>query len=202
MSEPRNFVKVTSPVGKLLYPQSLQKPNTKFDPDGVWQASYVLPAEEGLAFKEQLQEIFEEQIIPAVKEHNKIRKKVKVSDLPIEEDEEGNIVFKLKMKTKMGKKKTKPTIVDSEGNPVTVSLASGSEGMIGLTLYGWFSPSLGIGLQLQPTAVSLTEIVEYQAGSGFDFAISQEALAAKAEEDDYDDEESEEEEDEEDDEDF
>ena len=179
MSEPRNFIKITSPVGTLQYPQSLQKPNTKFDPEGVWQADLILTPEEGLAFKDKIQEIFDEQISPAVIEYNKLKKKVKVKDLPIEEDEEtGNLIFKLKMKTKTGSgKKQRPIIVDELGKPLdpSISLASGTKAKVGIQLYGWYSPALGMGVRLEPKAVSVTEVVEYQADSGFGFEIDSKA---------------------------
>jgi len=175
MSEPRNFIKITSPEGVLNYPQSLQKPNTKFDPEGVWQADLILSPEEGLAFKDKIQEIWDEQIKDSVIDYNNLqKKKVKTKDFPIEEDDEtGNIVIKLKMKTKTSAGKAqRPIIVDSKGKPLfDVSLASGTKALVGIQLYGWYSPALGMGLRFEPKAVSVTELKEYQADSGFDFAI-------------------------------
>lgn len=178
MSEPRNFIKVTSPEGTLNYPQSLQRPNTKFDPKGCWQADLVIPAAEGLAFKEQIEQLFEEQIEPSVRDYNKLsKKKVPIKAPSIKEDEEGNLIFKLKMKTETSSgKKQRPILVMENGQPLgDVSLASGTKARVGIKLTGWYASAMGIGVRLEPAAVSITDLVEYIPDSGFDFAVDRAA---------------------------
>lgn len=173
--EPRNFIKITSPEGILEYPQSLQKPNTKFDTNGIWQCNLILPAEEGLAFKEEIEKLFENEIVDAVKSYANLKKKPKLKPLAIEENEDGTLTFKLKMKTTLGKKKIRPIIVGEDGQPVDAQLATGTKAKVGIVLYGWHSASMGIGVTMQPRAVSISEVVEYQAESGFDFNIDSSA---------------------------
>lgn len=168
---------ITSPKGSTKFAW-LTEPDTKFDAAGVYQTDLVVPAEEAAPFIEKMEELFEN----AWKAECQTKgKKLKKAALPWDENEEdGTVSFKFKLKasieTKKGTMVRKPALFDAKGkplNPKTIKIGNGSVVKISFTPYLWFSPSVGFGLQLQIAAAQIIELKEW-AGGDRDYGFGQE----------------------------
>ncbi|WP_027708295.1 hypothetical protein [Zooshikella ganghwensis] len=167
-----NFV---TPRGILGPYPHLNKADTKFDSDGVYDARLIISPEAAKPLIAQIEKRFEEHYQKLCQELRK--KKLKKADLPFEEDEEtGNVVFKFKVKAK-GKRKDgtiftrRPILYDTKNNviPEDKILGQGSEVRISTVFYHWYAPSTGVGITLQPEAVRVYQLEEYafQANASF-----------------------------------
>ena len=145
------IVKARSPKGKASWPK-LFKPDTRFNPEGVYQTGLIVSKEDAAPFIQQIEEIF-------TNEHGAA--KLAKASMPYKEDEDGNIVFSFKSKRK-------PMVVDSQGKPIEVELNVGSGSTIkvacGLNPY---SVAGRVGVSAYLNAVQILDLVEYSSG-GFD----------------------------------
>lgn len=215
---------ITTPKGVLgAYPY-LSTPDTKFNADGEYKASLILPLEEALPLIEAAEEAFKEAYADECRAKKK--KSLKKADMPWDiDEEEGTATLRFKLKSKI-QTKTKGTmtrrvkIFDAKGKlipkPAGLKEGGGSEVKIAYQYYFWYSPTVGFGLQLQLEAAQIITLVEYSGGGGgFGFGEEEGGFDADDadlggddfdddEESDFDDEEGSEEDegDDEDDEDF
>lgn len=180
---------IISPAGKAAYPR-LNKPDTKFDADGVYKCPLIVDTdtEKGGKFKEYLDNQYEEAFEAAVKKcvedgsfktEALARKKIKRADLPytVVEDEDGEetslIKVNFKMKAKVKSRKTgetfelKPKVFDAHKQelPKCPAVYSGSILKVAFKPIFWFTKQLGAGVKLQLEAVQIIELV---SGSGGD----------------------------------
>lgn len=102
-------MKFVSPKGRASYPK-LTKPDTKFNPEGVYSVGLIVDKEAAAPFQAKIEEAYVEEFG---------QKAVAKANWPWSENEEGEIVFKFKSKNK-------PTLFDSKGKPIKSELNVGS----------------------------------------------------------------------------
>ena len=123
MSDKPTFEVFTTPVGELVYPW-LTKPDTRYDPDGLFQTKLLLPFELAQPLIAKLEAVLTDFV-----QQQDIKKQNSYGVAPVYEDEldddgnpTGNVLFKLKMKHRVTPKEG-----DSfEQTPVVVHANDGS----------------------------------------------------------------------------
>lgn len=182
---------IISPKGKASYPR-LNKPDTKFDPNGVYKAPLLVDTDEqaGGEFKELLDDLADQAFEQAVKQAVEAgayktealaRKKVTRADLPytVVEDEDGEetsvIKVNFKMKAHVVTKKgdefdLKPKVFDAHKNELAKCPAvySGSILRVAFKPVFWYTKKLGAGVKLQMEAVQIIELVSGSEGGDAD----------------------------------
>jgi hypothetical protein len=151
-----NMVKYTTPKGVAQYPY-LDKPDTKFNPQGDYKLNLVLDNE------------IDKKFVAVSKEVK--GKRVKKADPPyfseIDDDgnETGNIIFKLKQKAEITSKtgKTinmKVRLFDSKGKPLNnVAVWGGSKVKCAGSLMPYYTPTLGVGVSMKLAACQVIDLV-------------------------------------------
>lgn len=174
--------KLTSPKGRAKYPW-LNQPDTRFNPDGEYRVSLLLPADskEAQAFMEKLDELADEAVEKAKNDLIEDGKKAQANKVTrndpyvMEEDKEtgeetGNVEFKFKMKAKVYSKKHDktfeftPDVFDAKGNPVPgdVRIFGGSILRVSFVPDPYYMPSSkAAGISLKLKAV---QVIELSAG--------------------------------------
>jgi hypothetical protein len=141
------IVKAVSPKGKASWPK-LFKPDTRFNPDGVYSTGLVVPPKDAKEFQEKIQEVFVDEFGQS---------KLAKASMPWKEDEDGNVVFSFKSKRK-------PMVVDSTGKAINEELPVGGGSTIkvaaGLNAY---NAGGRIGVSMYLNAVQIVELVEYSS---------------------------------------
>lgn len=170
MAKP-NFV---SPKGTAAYAW-LTKADTKFNPEGTFKTSLVVPKKDAEPFMAQIKEAFVEE---------QGTKKLAKANLSYEENEDGTVTFKFKSKQK-------PKLFDSKGKPITgdVSVGNGSK----IKVAGGFGPydkGANAGVALYLNSVQIIDLVEWTGSSAFGEEEGS-FVATKASEPDGDDDASE-----------
>jgi hypothetical protein len=185
---------VKSPEGIAVYPW-LNKPDTKFNPDGEYRTKLRIPAEEAQGFITKLMAIYEANVA----EQTKIaKKKVKAANLPWAEtfDEEGNedgfIEFSFKRKAKVTMKdgsqfESKVALFDSANNPLPadVSVYGGSTIVIAAEVVPYYTATVGAGITLRLKAVQVKKLVQGGGNGGassFGFDADEDGYKAPAKE--------------------
>lgn len=177
----RRHPRVKSPKGVSMYPW-LNKPDTKFDEDGVYKVDLKVAEADAKPFVEQLEAIYEEHYQKQLVEQDK--KKLKKAPLPwkMEEDDDGdetgNVIFRFKVNAVTARKgkdpwDRRPKLFDAAGTPIDLTVGGGSILKIISDAYCWFS-ALGVGMSLQPVAVQVIQLAEFGGGSADDFGIEKE----------------------------
>jgi hypothetical protein len=138
-------IKAVSPKGKASWPK-LFKPDTRFNPEGVYQTGLILSPEEAADFQEKVKEAF-------VEEYGK--GKLDKALMPWKLDDEGNVVLNFKSKRK-------PMIVDSQGQAINgeMNVGGGSIIKVGTGINPW-SIAGKMGVTLYLNAVQIIELVEF-----------------------------------------
>jgi len=141
------IIKAVSPKGKASWPK-LFKPDTKFNPEGVYQTGLVLSPAEAQDFQEKVKDAF-------VEEYGK--GKLEKALMPWKLDEDGNVVLNFKSKRK-------PMVVDSQGRAVSTELNVGGGSIIkvGTGINPW-SIAGKMGVTLYLNAVQIIELVEFNS---------------------------------------
>lgn len=176
-------VKLISPFGVAVYPK-LNEPETRFDPDGVYECRLRLNEEDAKPFVSQLEKIHKEAYDYNCKAQKK--KTLKTADLPVkpvvdddtgEETGEVEIKFKLnaKVTTKSGKSwEQRPKLFDSKNQPLQERIGGGSVVRIQTEVRPWFVPTLGVGITLRIGAVQVQELKQSMGGdTGSDFGFGE-----------------------------
>ena len=105
MSEEKTYLSViTTPVGELVYPR-LTSPDTRYDPDGVYQTKLLLPfenAQELIAELEGIRDAFIQTLDIKVQK-TYTPKPVYEEELDEDGNATGNVLFKFKLKAKVTK---------------------------------------------------------------------------------------------------
>jgi len=197
MSKSKQFV---SPVGVAVFPRlKAGSPDTKFDSNGVYKVDLDVPAaevQEMLDIIEEQRDAFADTVraqMPPAK-----AKKLRVSDLPFEENEDGTIRIKFKMKAKVESKKgtftQTPAVFDAKGQPMfnIIKNADGSETHEPIDIWGgsrirvafdaipYESPLMGIGVTFRLKAVKVIELVQggqSKTATGFGFGEEEDGYA-------------------------
>ena len=168
MSEYNKPVKITSPVGEAVWPK-LNKPDTKFNKDGVYEVKLRVTSEESEPFVTRLQCILKDYVATLGKSEPKM------APLPWGEvtDDDGNptgdLEFKFKLKavgTSNGEQFTqRPKLYDSEGKDMTEEIGGGSRIQVGAEVVLYSVPAIGTGISLRLKAVKVFELKEYGGGA-------------------------------------
>lgn len=168
MAKP-NFV---SPKGTAAYAW-LTKPDTKFNPDGVFKTSLVVSAKEAQPFIEAIKEAYVEELGT---------KKMAKANLSHDVNEDGTVTFKFKSKTK-------PKLFDSKGKPITGDINVGNGSTIKVAGgFGPYDKGANTGCTLYLNSVQVIDLVEWTGSSAFgeeEGGFVAEGAAAAAETSDF-----------------
>lgn len=159
----------TTPKGTAKYPW-LSSPDTKFNPDGDYKVTLVLPVQEA----DTIMQFLDEQLAAseALAKKNNPGKKVKVADAPYKVDEEnGNVEINFKMKAKVTMASgdsfdQKPALFDAKGKPITdVNVGGGSKIKVSYECVPFYTALIGAGISLRLRAVQVIDLVEFSGGA-------------------------------------
>lgn len=171
--------RLTTPRGRAVYPY-LNKPDTKFDADGVYHTKLAVPAKAAeelvaaidAAAKKALEDA-KEEVANLKAKGKKVKDAKECEDLPYSYDEEKDeFVFSFKMKSQVKGKDgaegwtQKPAIFDAKGKPVdkTVRVGGGSTLRVSFEIVTFFQQKIGAGVSLRLRAVQVIELKEYGTG--------------------------------------
>jgi|TARA_B100000959_G_scaffold278934_1_gene338217 hypothetical protein len=158
----------TSPFGKAIYPH-LSRCDVRFKPEGEFKVDLELKDTQS---KELVKLVKDYQLKAVSEAKDKTGKqKIKEASPPYKQDDEGNYIFKFKMKASGTNGKTgetfkqKPALFDNELKPISsdISIWGGSLLRVSFQPYPWFTPALGAGVSLRLKSVQVRDLVE---GSG------------------------------------
>jgi hypothetical protein len=166
----QNIVRVTSPQGIAVYPK-IEKPDTKFDVNGVYSVDLDLSGDDATELAAKLQKIADADYANECKAKGK--KGLKRADMPWKQTEDGKTRFKFKLKAKGGTGEKqwdqKPALFDAKGNPVKdLNVGSGSIIKVAFDAVPYFTAMVGHGISLRLRAVQVIELRQYIAGDNFD----------------------------------
>lgn len=185
----RNYPKVTSPRGTLIYPH-LVEPDTKFvKPDGEYHTKLALPVDEPEtnAFVERLEGIMQAYIdenpddLPPAKLKKAGRADLFEEEVDDEGNETGRLIFKFKLKAKV-KTKTKewdqkPRLFDAKAQPIAggVNPWTGTEAKVSAEVFPYYMETTKqFGLSLRCQAVQILNLVSGGGASADDFGFGEE----------------------------
>ena len=154
----------TSPFGKAIYPH-LSKKDVRFKPEGEYKVNLSLKDTQA----QDLIKLVKQYQHKAVKlAEEKTTKKIKLASLPHESDDEGNVIFKFKMKASGVNSKTgdtfnqRPALFDNELKPISpdITIWGGSILRVSYQPFPWYTPALGAGVSLRLKSVQVKDLVE------------------------------------------
>ena len=160
------YESIVTPVGLAKYPH-VNTPNTRFNDQGVFSCDIFITKEEADALNLKLQPLFDAEYQNKLEELGK--KKLKLSDPPVREDDDGNWVVKASLKNvlagtyKNGNPRSAKSIAiyDSQGNPLKDTLVrGGSKVKLSVRPRCWYVASTGFGMSLDLLAVQVIELGE------------------------------------------
>ena len=169
MTEKKKVERFVSPKGVASYPY-LSKPDTKFNPDGEYKVSLIVAGDDASKVIALLTEKHEAAVAQAKKEN--AGKRVKEGELPfIENEDDGTVTFKFKLKAKVAPKKgdpfeQKPALFDAKGKPLTGApkVGGGSTIKVSYEVVPYYTAIAGAGVSLRLKAVQIIELKEYSGG--------------------------------------
>jgi len=155
----------------LGYPH-LHTPDTKFGTPGEFKAALIVDGDQGRAIIAQAEEALAKWVAAA----QPFVKSEKAAGLSFSENEDGTITIKSKLKAEKsdgqgGTLPNKVLLVDSQAKPVkdAVRVGGGTRANVKITLWPWYSPALGLGVQFRLRAVQILELKEFSGGYADDF---------------------------------
>lgn len=168
MTEKKKAERFVSSKGIASYPH-LTKPDTKFNPDGEYKVSLIVAGDAASKAIDFLNEQHEAAVAKAKKEN--AGKRVKESELPFIENDDGTVTFKFKMKAKVTPRKgypfeQKPALFDAKGKPLTgdPKIGGGSVLKVCYEVVPYYTAIAGAGVSLRLKAVQIIELKEYSDG--------------------------------------
>ena len=169
MSNRKPPIRITSPEGIAVYPK-LEKPDTKFDVNGVYSVDLDLEGDEADFLIGKLTEVADKAYDAECKE--KGGKKLKRGNMPWKETDDGKTRFKFKLKAVGGSgDKTwsqKPALFDAKGQPISdVNIGSGSKVKVAFDVIPYYTAMVGHGISLRLRAVQVIDLRQY-SGDNFD----------------------------------
>ena len=183
----------TTPRGTAIYPR-LKTPDTKFDENGQYKSDLKMPMDVAAPLIEKLKKIYRDH---TGKAHPKSPERdnrnaffyIETDD---EGEETGNVVFKLRVKNKITKKgdlwDRRPAQFDARGRPLAnpKNIGGGSELKVSFEVYCWQTPTGGKGMSLQPEAVQIINLLEFNGqrdASAYGFGEEDDGYAADDDDD-------------------
>ena len=143
-----------SPIGVAAYPH-LNKPDTRFDDDGIYQVNMIYSKKE----VKEIQDIVEPLMNGGF--HNPVKPELGEDDKPTGKF---NVRFKMKalMKIKGKRVAQRPVLTDTAGNRVISNIGGGSKLRIAYQAVPFDQGKGGVTLRMK--AVRVIELVEYIPG--------------------------------------
>lgn len=188
----------TTPAGTAQYPY-LNKPDTKFNPEGEYKVNLEIAAEDAA----EICTFLDEQLTAAVAKAKKENpgKKIKEGSAGYELNEEtGKVTLKFKLKAKVTTKSgdswdQKPVIFDAKGKPITSppNIGGGTKCKVSYEVIPYYTAMVGAGISLRVKAVQIINLVEFTGGAsaesyGFGEEDGYEAASAADKDDEFTDE--------------
>ncbi|HIF9256505.1 TPA: hypothetical protein ACX6Q6_003529 [Photobacterium damselae] len=185
-----------TPVGIAVYPWiKAGKPDTRFDANGLYKIDLDLEDNEDTRELIDIIEAERDKYVEELKSQNPRGKKVRVAELPIEEQEDGKIRFKFKMKARVESKKgtftQQPAVFDGKGKPMfnittdengnevreAVDVRGGSVVRVAFEAIPYESPMLGVGVTFRLKAVQVQKLVTVgeRSAEGYGFGEMEDA---------------------------
>jgi hypothetical protein len=156
------FQRLTSPKGIARFPW-LNKPDTKFSEVGDYKVDLVLSAKDAAPLIQRV-----EAIRDAFAKKEGAKKKANlpwVDEVDDNGNKTGNVIVKFKVKAMTGDWDRKPKLFDAKGSRIVeAAVGGGSVLKVSFDAYTWNVASLGAGITLQPVAVQVLELVEFEGG--------------------------------------
>jgi hypothetical protein len=181
----RKYNRVVSPKGLASYP-FINKPSTKFNPEGEYSIKLIVGKDEARSFANQIKSV----IADYETEQKALLKKDKLkhADLPYQVDGD-NVVFKFKssavIKARSGETwEQKVAIFDAKGNPCTDLVGSNSVVKVACEIAPYYVPAIGLGASLRLKAVQVIELVApsmLASASAFGFSAEEEGFVSGGE---------------------
>lgn len=154
--------------GEFVYPW-LNKPDTKFNAEGLYHIKVKLAAHDARPLIETLKHLRDDAVRA---EQAKTGRRTKLQELPFEESIDGNhYTFKFKLNAKGVNRKTqqpfeqKPLVYGPDGAPTDALVTNGSRGLVAFEPVVFANAALGVGLTLRLKAVKVTSFAA-MANSG------------------------------------
>ena len=158
---------ITTPVGIAKYPH-LNKPDTKFDKEGVYVVSLIFDKEKAAGLVAKMKGILQDFCIS---NNEKRKAPLPIKDVTNAEGEPtGEIEIKFKLRA-IGRKgndtwEQKPLLVDSKRTPTDAPVGGGSKLKVGAEIVPYMSPRDGCGITMRLKAVQIIELVKYSPNGG------------------------------------
>lgn len=143
----------------------LNEPNKRFEPEyGAYSCDVIIDEDQAKLLKDQIRPLYEQEL-QAVKEDNPTKKKISERDLPLEEQEDGTWLAKVKLKAG-GRRKDGTeyhlsiALYDAQGKPLPedVKVWGGSKVNVAFRPKFYYVASIGFGVSLELQAVQVIEL--------------------------------------------
>lgn len=166
-----NTVEAVSPAGELINPVLID-PDTRFDEDGVYKTRLKTNGPQAEAFRELIEKVQQEELARQIQDAEAKKKgsgkRVKLTDLPLEEDEDGNLIFNFKSKAKVKDQETgqmvdrQVALFDAKGNGLNrdIKLGTGTVARVSCFVVPFYNALLGAGVTLRIRAVKILKMKE------------------------------------------
>ena len=168
---------IKTPVGTVEWAHLLT-PDTKYKEEGQYKLDLIMSSDDAQPVIDAVAERYDAFYASELEKTGK--SKLKRYDLPWEEND-GDVKFRFRRKaviqTKKGPWDRKPSVTDAEGKEITQRISNGSKAQVAFELYFWNTPTLGVGVTLQPCFVRVKELVEYKPANDISPFDTEEAKA-------------------------
>lgn len=180
----QRYPQITTPVGTARYP-FLLRPHTRFDPDGEYRVTLILPQAEAQEMITLIDEALKSALEKAIVENPAKAEKIHPAKPPyaavVNEagEETGLVQFNFKAKAKIKPRNgaqpfhVKLAIFDAKGQTVSpdVRIGTGTRMKICAELVPYFTDLVGAGVKLRLKAVQIVDLVEYHGPTASQFGF-------------------------------
>lgn len=183
MAQPK-LPMLKTPAGIAIYPH-LNKPDTRFNPEGQYQVKLRIPSEEAKDLISAIDAVIDEEVAKAKKENPKKAVKLATKPYAVALDDEGNetdeFIFSFKAKAVLSLKdgnKIPVTVklFDAKGGvfPQEDTIWGGSKLKIAFNAAPFNTAMAGIGASLRIKAVQVIDLVTGGGGNASSFGFGEE----------------------------
>ncbi|MBK8189199.1 MAG: hypothetical protein IPK79_01970 [Vampirovibrionales bacterium] len=178
---------ITTPVGVARYP-FLLRPHTRFDPDGEYRVTLIIPKAEAQELIDIIDEALKASLEKALADNPAKADKVHPAQPPYAlvtneaGEETGHVRFNFKAKAKIKPRNgaepfhIKLAIFDAKGQAVSpdVRIGTGTRMKICAEVVPYFTDLVGAGVKLRLKAVQIVDLVEYNGPTASQFGFGME----------------------------
>ena len=164
---------IVTPKGSALY-ANVVTPSTKFNADGVFDVTIIIPAKESSDFQSKLDDYYDQACEKAKKDNPD--KKIKQIHTPYEIDEAtGDLKVKFKNSAQYKSRadgsiiKRKIVLFDAKGKPIidkSIRVGNGSSIKVSGYVVPYYTAAIGAGISLKLQAVQILDLVEGGSSAG------------------------------------